>query len=405
MVSPPPTANHVKGVKMASMDRGTVLVLSPYYLPAYKGGGPIRSLGALAELHGRDWRLLVLTSAVDHGDTRPMAVDIGDGVRLGNALVHYVMPNLPSVYRALRGILRAEEPCVIYLNSLFHPLFSLLPLAMRRLGLLNGVVLLAPRGELGFGALAVKVRKKRWFLRLLARPLTRGIYWHATTNREASEIAAHFGDVPVVVRSNETSLPSHARRPSRPGGPADVLQLVFVSRVDRKKRLHYLLQALALVRTRVSLDVFGAFNSKDYEDEVRALAGLVVGQHQVTFHGPVSHADILSALQVSDLFVFPTAHENFGHVVPESLSQACPVAVGEVTPWTPWIQEGGGVLVTDTSPVGWAQVIEDFASLTPGEKFARRMSAADTYEAWRSTSESQSVFDLLFDDLAGSTQP
>src|SRR5699024_4871841 len=117
----------------------------------------------------------------------------------------------------------------IYLNSLFSPRYSLLPMLLKRLGFWKkGTLLIAPRGELDPGALALKARKKRAFL--IAFKLLRfhkTALWHASTPLEEAQIKNQFGEVTTLVRENETSLPQQAFiRPPREAGPA---RLLFVS--------------------------------------------------------------------------------------------------------------------------------------------------------------------------------
>ena len=62
-----------------------------------------------------------------------------------------------------------ETPCdVMYLNSVFSPRYTLLPLAMQLARAIpSKPTILAPRGELSLGALAIKKAKKHAFLRCM----------------------------------------------------------------------------------------------------------------------------------------------------------------------------------------------------------------------------------------------
>src|ERR1019366_1419213 len=87
----------------------------------------------------------------------------------------------------LTAELRHERITLMYVNSLWDPYFSLVPMILSVLRILPvQAVLLAPRGELSVGALSLKARKKRWFL-WVWRPLLShmNLTWHASTEMEA----------------------------------------------------------------------------------------------------------------------------------------------------------------------------------------------------------------------------
>jgi len=48
-----------------------ILILTDYYLPGYKGGGPMRTLSTMVDRLGDEYRFRVLTRDRDLGDTEP----------------------------------------------------------------------------------------------------------------------------------------------------------------------------------------------------------------------------------------------------------------------------------------------------------------------------------------------
>jgi glycosyltransferase involved in cell wall biosynthesis len=88
--------------------------------------------------------------------------------------------------------------------------------------------------------------------------------------------------------------------------------------------------------------VVGAFDDHEYERACRALANSEAVRGHVEFVGPATREQVLEELLIADAFVFPTAGENFGHVIAEALSMACPVVASDYTPWSPILSAGGG---------------------------------------------------------------
>ena len=92
----------------------------------------------------------------------------------------------------------------------------------------------------------------------------------------------------------------------------------------------------------------------------------------------------------------PTAGENFGHVIAESLSQSCPVMIMDVTPWTAVVAGGGGIIVPSGTVEAWKHALQTV--LNGDETFEqRRRDAARAYNTWRGSAETGSFLDQLLD--------
>lgn len=420
-----------------------VLVVTPFYLPAWKGGGPIRTLAAMIEQHGARHNFRVLTSSYDWSETEPMALTPearrGAWVPVGAALVRYVPVTGAASLRsratrkALADAWRSTRsgPEVTYFTGVFPPVWTIFPLTLHRLGLLRlGQVVIAPRGEFSPGALAIKWHKKQAFLaeaRLIG--LFKGAMWHASTELEAAEIRAIVPDAQIAIRENETQLPMTAWRgavslPARetpaeiatpeaggmPDAPDDTvasagsdagepstarpLRVLYLGRISPKKGVDVLVKALRYVTAEVEVTIAGAAADKEYMDELQRLRRRL--RHPVTFHGAVERDRVDGVFRSHDVFVFPTAGENFGHTIAESLANGCPVIItAHATPWTETATAGGGGAVDSLDPAAWAGAIDQFAAGGP-EAWARsRGEAADAYDAWQAARPTESVFDLL----------
>jgi glycosyltransferase involved in cell wall biosynthesis len=255
-------------------------------------------------------------------------------------------------------------------------------------------LLLAPRGEFSQGAIRIHRVRKRLYLfiyRLLG--LSEKVIWHASSDREELDIRRVIGTRPTVfVRVNETSLPRVAKLPD---SSSELLRLVFVGRISQKKGLDLLLRALAVVRGRLILDIYGPEEDRQYYDLCHRLAGQVAPGATVTFHHPVPHSQIRDTFSQYDAFAFPTSGENFGHVIAESLSASCPIICTGHTPWTEFILEGGGAIIPrDVSE--WARTVETFAMLKPSERTFRRHLAAEAYNKWQDAPKPPHIFEMLF---------
>lgn len=374
-----------------------IAVFSSYFPPANLGGGPIRTLGALVANLPDDTEAVVITRNTDLGFTAPMSVTSDVWLEFGDAKVRYVSSgSVVSWWKAV-GATRSFQADFVYVNSFFDARFSILPQVLARLGAFGRVrVVMAPRGEFGSGVMALKRRKKQVYLRVFRMLcLGRGLIWHASSQRERGDIVNVIGhEAHIVVRENSTDLPFSADgSPDRKEGP---LRAVYLARLVPIKRLALLLSALQDVTAPLSLDVFGPAEDVTYAKHCRQIADSFPDHIDVRFRGPIDHAMVRSTLSDYDVMLFPTGGENFGHVIAEALSVACPVMCADTTPWTPRLRDGGGVVVDADTVEGWTHAVDDYAVQLPDQLEQRRRQAATAYAEWRQeASEHEHFFTML----------
>lgn len=378
-------------------DQRTVAVFTAYFAPAFLGGGPIRTLSALVRSAPAGFTPVIVASDTDLGQQEPLPVKRNTWTTHEGVSAYYLSPRkLFSIIKAMRSV-RVLQPDIIYLSSFLNWRFSLIPQVLTAAGYYKarGGIAIAPRGELGAGALALKSFKKRLFVAAYRwSGLAKRAVWHASSPREALDIRRTLGDnVNIVIRENETDLPASAVPP--PLKPNETINAVFVGRLVRIKGLHMLLEALQHCHAPLILDVYGPEEDLQYAAYCKRLALKVPANVSVTFRGAISNELVRATLPQYDLMIFPTAGENFGHVIAEALSVSCPVMCADVTPWTPRLRRGGGVVVEENTVQGWTTAIEAYSLLTPLERMSARKSAGECFEQWRASSTGDHVFNML----------
>jgi glycosyltransferase involved in cell wall biosynthesis len=308
-----------------------------WYPPAYKAGGPIRSVHNLMSLlrDQTSHRLEVVCGAYDiHSDAvvegiTPNKTHHHDGV----AVTYLTRDRWTS--RMWRELLKGSQdrPAtdILYLNSLFSVPFALTPLRVARS--LGVKVVLAPRGMLGAGALAIKPRKKKLFL-AVARfaGWFRDVRWHASTEVEAADIHRSFPGAQVVVASNAPIGRCKGVKRVEIGVNLP-LRFIVLGRVHRIKNLHFALEALSAARLPpqgVVVELVGPTEDEDYLAHLMSLArpGLTI-----EFTGAVPPHELATVWMRGHALLMPTTHENFGHAIVEAWAHGRPVLLSDKTPW------------------------------------------------------------------------
>lgn len=359
-----------------------VLVFAPMYPPAYRGGGPIRSIHVMVRNASDDIAVSLVASDRDLGTHERLPVNSNVWTRRDNADVFYVSAG--SVRRFVRALfeVRRRRPDLIHLNSVMNAWASIAPLMLWKVGFFRRTLLLmSPRGEFGAAALTKSALRKRVYMRVfrLLR-LHRDVIWHSTAPHETRSIIAMLGDdIRILERGNDTSLALRARHIHPPA--SQTLQAVFLGRLVEHKGVHIALEALAGVSSSIDFHVYGASEQQDYADRCESLALALPDHIRVYFHGSVPPEDVVDVLAAHDVMLMPTAGENFGHVIAEALSASCVVVTTPETPWTQILLDGGGV-VAERSAAVWARELQHLASESSSDRRARRESAGQAYEAW-----------------------
>lgn len=354
-----------------------VLIFADYFEPGFRAGGPIQTLRNTVERLGPHVQFQVITRDRDFGDDRPYFQGQRGWVARSLALVLYVPPDVAGIFMMVKE-LPLSRPDVLYLNSLFSPRFSILPLLLRRLGAIKvPAVVLAPRGECSRAALEGKALRKSIYLKVakLLR-LHEDVVWHAAGPTEALDIRRTLGDVELFV-SNDAALPQHsAAFPSQyRRKQKGVLYIVFLSRISRMKNLPFALDVLSRVSTRTHLDIYGPVDDEAlWRDCARSIANFPP-HITVVYKGAIEPERVKLTLSQYDLFFLPTLGENFGHAVIESLRAATPVLISDRTQWRDLQKRKAGWDLSLEEPEKFGRVIEECSELGEDEWLQLRQGA------------------------------
>ena len=349
-----------------------VLIFSDFYLPGFKGGGPIRTIANMLDKLGDDFRFSVVTADRDLADTQTYAGITPDTWRSVDRAQIYYASSGAGWWRRLYQLIRTFDGQALHLNSFFSFRFGILPLLYWRMLKFGKPVIVGPRGEFSQGALALKSSKKRTFIALAkGLGLYRGVIWHASTEHEADDIRRVIGDkarirIAVDIVSPPAELMMQPREADSP------LRLLFISRISPKKNLLCAIQMLQYVHCPTVFDVYGPAEDTAYWASCQAAAKELPAHVQFNYCGVLYPAQVPEIMARHDLFYLPTLGENFGHVIAEALGCGLPVLIANTTPWRD----------LERKKLGWDIPLDQPDQFVAVIDACSRMSAAD-YNAWR----------------------
>lgn len=356
-----------------------ILTFVHYYLPAYKAGGPVRTVSNMVEHLSSEFDFRIVASDRDSFDEEPFSgVPTDDWSELGDAQIFYASPGNRGL-RATARIMRSVEYDILYLNSFFDWQSTVIPMLVRLLGLAPArPTIIAPRGEFSAGALRIKSLKKRLFIWIVRKVgLYDDVIWQASSVFEAGDIgvALRGAAQSIVVAPDLTPKMRCGYALPRPRASSEPLRVVFLSRVSPMKNLDYALRVLADVRVPVTMKVYGIVDDERYWQRCQRLIANLPGHVTVSYEGIVEHNRVGEVLAQHDLFFLPTRGENFGHAIIEALTAGVPVLISDQTPWRDLESHGAGWALPLEDPSAFAAVIEQQAALSELDARAARENA------------------------------
>lgn len=323
----------LKIIKINLKDRKRILIFTDWFLPGYKAGGPIQSCANLVDHLKDEYSFSVVTRDTDYCETVPYKNIKSDQWNISDDGVRvYYFSSGQLNKKNIATILEEESYDALYLNGIFSPYFTLLPLYLLRRK--NKRIVVAARGMLAESALAIKKTKKRLFLWLAKfLRLFSGVIFQATKEEEVSDIQKVFGKSTVIKKAQNLPGKIHLQELPKRKKEKGLVRLVNIARIAPEKNLKYALEVLCNAKGNVEFDVYGPIYNQDYWNECNGVINKLPANIRVNYRGSMENSRIGEALKEYHFMFMPTRGENFGHIIIQSLSAGCPVIISDQTIW------------------------------------------------------------------------
>ncbi len=316
-----------------TVDKPQVLVFIDWYAPGFKAGGPVRSVVNLVDRLRDRIDFHIVTSDTDYTETVPYRGIVADQwTRLpGGEQVWYASAGRRNAdaWKLLMG----QRPWdAVYLNGMYSPPFSVLPLWLLRGTDQRKVV--AVRGMLAHGMMRHGTVKKRLFLaamRLLG--CYKGVVFQATNEDEARDVRKW------ISASAEVQVVPNLGRKLRALGPAErvkeagVLRLVSIARIAVEKNTLFAIERLREVTGNITFDLYGPVYDQSYWGKCQQAIATLPANIRVEHIGVLEPERVQQCYENYHALFMPSQGENFGHSMAEALATGLPLLISDRTPW------------------------------------------------------------------------
>ena len=320
------------------------------YKPAYRLGGPILSVSALAEglvRNGHEVTVFTTNSNLDEDldvvTDKPMIVDgvkvwyfrHEEPLRHWLGPIRYLSKSMGFLYAPeMRAALERVVPQVDIVHThlpFVYPTYAASRAALRH----NKPLFYHQRGVFDPARLRFRGLKKRVFIELFEKPVMRkAARLIALTSAEVASYRALGIDTPATVIPNGIDADAYGNRPRAQNkggldGSSRGALILFMGRVHPIKGADLLLDAFIRIAAAHPLArlVFAGPDEWGTESIMRGRAKAAGIADRVEFSGMVSGDEKKDLLARADLFCLPSAGEGFSMAILEALASETPVLI------------------------------------------------------------------------------
>lgn len=231
----------------------------------------------------------------------------------------------PALFKHLfKTIKNTNEPLIIHIHAWWN-LISIVSCWIAQFKKIP--VVLSPRGTLSNYSFHNKNNFiKKWIHFLAGEKLLSNCSFHVTSEQEKKDVVELVNPKHIKVIPNFIYLPEFLNLTLR--NKNTILKLLFLSRIEAKKGLEILLEALDGIDIQYKLTIAGS-GELEYINSLQKIVHKRSMDDFVTWIGFQSNETKFDVLQDHDLLVLPSYNENFGNVIIESLAVGTAVLISE----------------------------------------------------------------------------
>ncbi len=338
-----------------------IFITIPWFLPAFRAGGPIQSVANLVKEFHEEVEYLIFCGDTDLNGAELENIETNTWTYFNDhTKVWYAGPEKLS--DSLVKQVEKQKPDCIFIIGMFSWHYNIVPLMFCK-----GVKkILSTRGMLHPSALSQKKWKKKTYLQFFKlMEYHFKVRFHATDKEEGNYIRNYFGEpAQVSIAGNYPNkielLPVQAKEVGK-------LKLVSVALMSPMKNILKVLEALDSLTGEIQYDIYGPIKDEEYWDNCTRKIKILPVNIVVTYHREIEPQQVKEVLGDAHVFILPSKSENFGHAIYEALSSGRPVITSNATPWNHLEESAAGINVSTNDSEELIKAIDFFLSIDRDE--------------------------------------
>ena len=334
-----------------------IFITIPWFLPAFRAGGPIQSVANLVKEFHEDVEYLIFCGDTDLNGAELENIETNTWTQF-NEHTHVWYAGPQKISDTLVKQVEIQKPDLLFIIGLYSWHYNIVPMIFCK----GPKKILSTRGMLHPGALSQKKWKKKFYLQLFKLlEYHHKVSFHATDEEEMKYIHNYFEKVPKVhVAGNFPKkiglLPTLQKEPGK-------LKLLSIGLISPMKNILLVLEALEKANGNIEYDIYGPIKDEEYWDTCKEKIKTLPANILVIYHKEIKPERVNEALLDSHVFILPSKSENFGHAIYEALSSGRPVITSRATPWNLLEESCAGINVSTYDSEELIKAIDFFASI------------------------------------------
>ena len=136
-----------------------IFIFNQFFYPAFKAGGPIKSLKLIKEQLNKKFDTVIFTSSYDIDETKIFKLKKKKSINNFNIFFYLILFLFKNFF-----LKKVKAP--LYFNSFFNYKYTIFPLIFFKLFTKKNKIIVAPRGELFNSEIKKKFIKKKIYMLL-----------------------------------------------------------------------------------------------------------------------------------------------------------------------------------------------------------------------------------------------
>ena len=320
-------------------------LIIPSFYPATIYGGPIFStLHTTEELSKLD-NIEIFVSTTNTNMRDKLEVETNKDIKFKeNFYIKYYDEtvvdkfSIQFIFNIWKDIKKSD---IVHIQAIFN---IPIPISLFFAKLFNKPIILTPRGSFGGWCLEQGSKYKKLWIKLLIKPFTKNITWHATAEEEKNDILSLFPNSNVKIipngieydkfqNSNILSKNDYCKKFTNQNLEPNKI-IVSMGRLHKKKGFDILIDSFyeTLKSFPKSILLIAGADEGEEVNLKNQIRNLNL-ENKVFLTGAIEGQDKIDFLANADLFCLPSYNENFGNVYTESLASGTPIIASKNTPW------------------------------------------------------------------------